>query len=533
MSKALNRDQSFKIKLLVALKNIINSCDTELFERIADLLQMIQKFVIDPDDSIIAKAKECDEMLKAKILQISTTQNETLQVLLNLALSAIREHFENENLNVKNWCLGWLSFFLNIDMHMHKQYGKIVISLIQFLHESKNGDITMVAKRLLDQALSKFASSSLFNDLGFSVDFLDKQLALYVSLMKRDTEQSNEKCEIILNWSILIANQLRNMFTEKSGAEGRMSRSELGAFETSNAKAIENIFQNSIHMITTYSKHKKQSIKEKLGQFNEIITSLFQSMNALIDETQAEKASRYKQILEFSLLEMATADDQTVDLLLQWNEQIFQAIRENYVDHIEHMIKVLDNKNERVNNNVIRFISSVIHQLNNPALTKKIFCYFLETNKQDSSMTGFLKFLKILFNQFPSLPLFLSLLSEVTALNDAALFPKVVQSFHLFLIFEEHFAFLRDLLAKVKSGQAGEEELNAFKDIVVFWCHDKISLFSLSIMSGKYKLAYDVINDFTKTAFGERQLLQLTMVVKMLELPYLSQVRIDLLDYEK
>jgi len=515
--------------VLVALKNIISSCDTELFIRIVDLLHMIQRFVIDPDESIIAKAKECDEMLKAKVLQASLTSPVALQELISMSLGAIQEHFENENLNVKNWCLGWLSFFMNIDLKIHQQYGEIVISLIQFLNESKNLDIAIVARRLLDQSLAKFSNSLLFHNISFSVEFLRKLLALYVTFIKRDSDQIFEKCEIVLNWCILIATQLRNIFTEA----GNDPASPLAQFEGSHVRVVEEIFYNSIQMITTYSKHKRQSIKEKLGQFNDIITSLFQSMNRLIQESQAAKATRYNKILEYSLLEMASADDQTVDLLLHWNEHIFQAIRENYVDHIEHMIKILDNRNERVNNNVIRFVANVIQELNNPNLTRRIFCYFLENNRNDSSMTSFLKFLKVLFNQYPSLPLFMSLLSEVSGFPDQSILPKVVQSFNIFVTFEEHFGFIRELLNAIRADNASPDAQRLFKEIVTFWCHDKISLFSLLIMSAKYQLAASVITDFAKGPISEKQLLQLTMIVKMLELPYMSPVRIDLLDYER
>ena len=503
-----------------------------MFTRISELLQMIQKFVIDQDESITYKAKECDEMLKAKILQFAVEGGKELQDVLGLSLTAVTENFENDNLNIKNWCLGWLGFFLNIDMKLHKQYGKIVISLIQFLQDSKNSEISLIAKRLLEQSLVKFALSDLFDDVEFSVDFLNKMLWKYVSLMKKESEPTFEKCEIILNWSILIAGQLQKVFLgmlEKEKAGQKVS-----IFESDNSRLIEEIFQNSIVMISSFSKHKKTAIKDKLKEFNGEIISVFQFMNQMISESQSSKATRYKKILEYSLLEMSTADDQIIEFLIEWNEQIFQAIKENYIEHIEKMIKVLDNKNEHINNHVIKFISNIIRQLNNPVLTKKIFCYFLQNNNtSETNMGGFLKFLKILFRQFPNLPLFMSLIKEVSLLPDKSVFSKVVQSFNIFVTFEENFSFIRELFGKIRNSTANESEKDNFKQIVAFWCHDHVSLFSLFVMAGKYQMAYKVIRHFSKTCATEKQLLQLTMIVKMLELPYSSQIRIDLLDYEE
>lgn len=533
ISKTQNRDQTIKVKILVALKNIISSSENEIFQRIVEILQMIQRFVIDQDESIISKAKECDEMLKAKILQYSIDKTSELGELLKDSLEAIQEHFENDNLNVKNWCLGWLGFLLNVDMNFHQQYGKIVISLIQFLNESKNVEIAQMARRLLEQSLSKFAGSQLFRDINFSINFLNKLLGLYVSMMKKETENAYEKCEIILNWCILIGGQLKELFKNGSLEDKSVNSSVKQILNSENSKEIEDVFHNSILMITSYSKHKKNTIKEKLGHLNEIVLSIFQSINQLVDVNQVNKSSQYQKILQFSLAEMSSSDDQTIDFLIKWNEQIFLAIKEKYIEHIEHMIKILDNKNEGVNNNVIKFISSIIHQLNNPVLTKKIFCYFLENSKNDMNMNGFLKFLKILFNQFPDLPLFMSLINEVSLLKDKIVFPKVVHSFHIFVVFEENFVFVRNLLKAIKTDASSLAEKQYFKEILQFWCHDNISLFSLSIMAGRYELAHKIISQLAMKNVTEKQLLQLTMVVKMLELPYSSQIRIDLLDYEK
>ena len=532
ISKTQTRDQNIKIKILVALKNIISTCDQELFSKIYELLQLIQRFVVDPDDSIIVKAKECDEMLKAKVLQFSSEKKKDLSELLNYALVAISENFENENLNIKNWCLGWLSFFLNIDLSLHKQYGKIVISLIQFLHESKNSEISSSSKRLLEQSLSRFSTSTLFTNVDFSIDFLNRLLILYVKMIASDNESAYEKCETILNWAILIAKQLYHTFSVVSPEQEKQNQASLQNSD-GNSLVIENIYFNSIVMISTYSKQKRQSIKDKLGEYNEIITMLFFYLNQVLSNSKNPEQKKYKKILSFCLEEMTKADDQTIELLIQWNEQIFQSIKEEYIEHIEKMIKILDNKNDIVNNNVIKFISKIIKQLNNPALTKKIFCYFLQNNKNETGLDGFLKFLKILFNQFPNLPLFLSLISEVSNSTDKSMFPKVVQSFHVFITFEENFAFLRELFNKIKNDKATNEEKQSFKFVLQFWCYDKISLFSLCILAGKYSLAYKVISDFSNENLREKQLLQLTTVAKMLELPYYSQIRIDLLDYQK
>ena len=495
-------------------------------------MQIIQHFIIDADDSVIIKAKECDEILKAKILQIANEKSSDLQDLIHHSLINISENFENENLNVKNWCLGWLSFLLNIDMSLHQFYGKIVINLIQFLYESQNSEITTTCKRFLEQTLNRFSNSPLFKNIDFSLNFLNELLALYVIQTQKENEKIYEKCDTILNWCILISKQLHNMFTKIQNDESKVQVSGLENMEA-NSNTIEEIFFNSIIMITTYSKHKKSIVKEKLGEYNEVILSLFDKMNMTMSQKRKMDPKRYKRILRFSSEEMMHADDQTIQFLIQWNEKIFQAIGENYIDHIENLIKTLDSKNDVINNNVIKFISNIIKQLNDPVLTKRIFCYFLQNNKNENGMDGFLKFLKILFTQFPDLQLFMSLIHEVSTITDKKMLTKVVQSFHMYILFENNFAFARELLHRIRIDAATTEDKDNFIKIIKLWCHDKISLFGLTLFAKKYELAYQVISGLGGESLKDKQLLQLTTVAKMLELPYSSQIRIDLLEPEQ
>lgn len=98
------------------------------------------------------------------------------------------------------------------------------------------------------------------------------------------------------------------------------------------------------------------------------------------------------------------------------------------------------------------------------------------------------------------------------------------------MIFEENFIFLRKLIKKYKSHNITEEEKNDFQRIFKIWCFNEISLFSLCIISGNYKLAELIIRNISEQDLKEVDLIQLTQFVKMLELPYFAYVRIDLLD---
>lgn len=98
------------------------------------------------------------------------------------------------------------------------------------------------------------------------------------------------------------------------------------------------------------------------------------------------------------------------------------------------------------------------------------------------------------------------------------------------MIFEDNFAFLRTLIKRFKTKQATHTEQEFFKKIFRIWCFNEISLFSLCVISGNYRLADKIIRDVSVSEMKEVDTIQLTQFVKMLELPYFSYVRIELID---
>jgi hypothetical protein len=95
-----------------------------------------------------------------------------------------------------------------------------------------------------------------------------------------------------------------------------------------------------------------------------------------------------------------------------------------------------------------------------------------------------------------------------------------------FLVFEESFSFLRQLILKVKRNQITEEEKEIFTKVFNFWAKDDLSILVLALISGNYKLFYKLIITISNRELNEVDLVAFTKIVTLLELSYFAYIRL-------
>lgn len=74
------------------------------------------------------------------------------------------------------------------------------------------------------------------------------------------------------------------------------------------------------------------------------------------------------------------------------------------------MIGILESEDEQTLNMVIKFMTHVIHKLDNFDITAKIIFYFFNTQKDNTNLSGFLKFIRILFEKSYDISFLLNIL---------------------------------------------------------------------------------------------------------------------------
>lgn len=106
-------DQKNKISICEAFHNVLTYTGNEFTSSIKSIFTLLLSLIADEDEQVISKAKENDEILKAKFLFYFEKQNEDLKELINEILVFLQAPFQRENLDVKGWVLGWLKFIIN------------------------------------------------------------------------------------------------------------------------------------------------------------------------------------------------------------------------------------------------------------------------------------------------------------------------------------------------------------------------------------------------------------------------------------
>lgn len=103
---------------------------------------------------------------------------------------------------------------------------------------------------------------------------------------------------------------------------------------------------------------------------------------------------------------------------------------------------------------------------------------------------------------------------------------KIVQLLNYFFQFEESFAFMRRLMLRIKNQTGSNLDNQIYSQILDFFEQDDLSLLSLSLTSGNYSQFYNLIIKVSSIEVNEVELMALTKVVSLLELPYFAYIRL-------
>ena len=106
-------DQKNKISICDAFHNILTYTGNEFVTSVNSIFTLLLSLIADEDELVNSKAKENDEILKAKFLFYFEKQIEDSKNLINEILMFLQAPFQRENLDVKGWVLGWLKFIIN------------------------------------------------------------------------------------------------------------------------------------------------------------------------------------------------------------------------------------------------------------------------------------------------------------------------------------------------------------------------------------------------------------------------------------
>lgn len=509
--KAIENDQKSKILIAATLKNLILYSSNEFVASLEIIFGLILNLFAEQDEGLVTKGKECDENLKAKFLFYFENQKFDNAEVIKKILEFLKRNFYRENLNVKNWCLIWYNFLINLDSNnVLFLYSIIIIDFINFMGRTTNPELKSNSDGIMMLAERKFLASDLPKNLDYSLDFADKLLLNYVS---KPTDENQRA--VTLRWVLPILEvTLRDRRRQK----------------IQSPECIESIISSVISIVLGFNSVQSEELKNQIMKLNDFTMANFAVLNAILEESARDKDQRFSKVIDMICRRLGDADNFTINILISWNELLLDVMPERFYQELESYIRILDSKNEQVLNSVIKFIANFIQKLKNYNVTTNIIAFFFKNKTGESNLAGFLKFIKILFDRIKNIDFLLIVFQEISKQSKEKFFPKIVQNFNLLLIFEENFKFLRDLLKAVKYQRATDKEFALFKEVYSIWMYHDLSFFSLCVLSGNYRQAYEtLVENFTNEP-SERDLMQLSEFVKTLELPYLSYIRVDLLD---
>lgn len=514
IAKTVENDQKMKLLVASTLKNLIIYSSGEFVQSLELIFTLILNLFAEQDEGLIAKGKECDESLKAKFLFFFENQSVDGSEVVKKILDFLKRNFYRENLNVKSWCLVWYNFLINLDSsNIMFLYSVLIIDFINFMGRTTNPELKANADGIMKLAERKFLTSDFPKNLEFALEFTDNLLQNYTS----KTTDENQRI-VTLRWVIPIL---------------KIALAEPRKQKVQSCECVENIISSVISIVLGFNTIFNEELRNQVMKLNELAMSNFVTFNGILEDNMRDKTQRFAKVIDMICKLLGDADNFTINILISWNELLLDVMPERFFQELESYIKILDSKNDQVLNSVIKFIANFIQKLSNFNVTTSIISYFFKNKTGESNLAGFLKFIKILFDRIKNVDFLLIVFQEISKHSKEKFFPKIVQNFNLLLIFEENFKFLRDLLKAVKYQRASEKELTLYKEVFSIWIYHDLSFFSLCILSGNYRQAYEtLVENFTDEP-SERDLLQLSEFVKTLELPYLSYIRVDLLDLKK
>ena len=154
--KDFSSDKMFVIVL--CFRNMMEIIQSEVFLSLKNILKISIRILNDSDDNINSKSDEIESIIKNKILNFFDDYKQNHQVVHRI-LEALDSQ-NKKSLMVKEWCLAWFKFVLNLDINSTLAfYPKLVISILNFFSEISSEDLLAKLEDVLDHSLKVYCQN--------------------------------------------------------------------------------------------------------------------------------------------------------------------------------------------------------------------------------------------------------------------------------------------------------------------------------------------------------------------------------------
>lgn len=173
-----------------AFHNILTYTGPEFTQCISSIFQLLLNLIADEDEQVVYKAKENDEILKAKFQFYFEKQTPDQRELISEILRFLQVPFQRENMEVKGWVLGWLKFIINQENNFTTQFFSTIVSnLIVFLQSYGHDELKKNTLSLLSFAQKKYLLSDMIWNVSYNLDFVHLLLENYVNKNFSETQR--------------------------------------------------------------------------------------------------------------------------------------------------------------------------------------------------------------------------------------------------------------------------------------------------------------------------------------------------------
>lgn len=502
-----------KTHIVICLYEILKIMDEEITKCLDVILDIFTDVDFNSNEKLVGLVQELHEKIKKKYLTQIGVNASDAQETMKVIKSCVNKYFEKKDYNIKMWVLAWFFEFITVDgVDLVNSIWVHVVDLVNVLDRYSNSEIMAETKRLIDLTLYKF------NRLDSQAN---KQVCLQIC---RELLENHENSKLSVNQQVIslkwLISLLELIFKDVD---------ELEEFEE-NVEVFEQIFLKSIVIIIDNKSTNHESVNQLISELNSCFLENLENANKVF---QTSPENKFQSILCLLIDRLRTANSGNINLLFDWIEKIFVMNPEDIKQHASNIAKILDNDNTINLNQIMKFITRLISNLNNFVIIPYIVQFYALHKKKDWKVTEFIDFMKIVMTKTEDIILFACVLEELLKIKDRLFVMKVIESFQALYVNDKSFTFLRKFIKRVKTENIAVQEKEYFRIIMETWACHPISMFSLCIASGKYKMAHYIILKIAQDEIKKMDIEQFQLFVEMLELPYFSYIRIDLLKFNE
>lgn len=499
--------------IVVCLYEILKTMGEELAKCLDMIFDSLVAIDFNSNGKLLGLVLDLSQQLHNKCMsQIEAEDGSAIEVV-DMIRGCVGKYLDREDTNVKMWVLIWFSLFLNIpEINLTNDLWKHIVSLINLLGLFEEENSRKQAEDLLSSSLESFRN----NESQFD---RKKILEISLELLNNHKEVSLDASQQTLSLKWLVF-QLETVFRDID---------DLVEVDEIDQQLEEILLKGSTIII----EHRPEDNKMTSSLIRELNNVLLENLEGPKKLFQKSIENKFHSVLHLLINRLRTADDHNINLLFDWIERIFQLNPELLKIHSTNLTRILDADSKSNLHNILKFITRLVGGLKDFVVVGDVVVFYSQHKKKDWKIGEFLEFVKIMMGRVEDITLFSYLLGELKKCKDFVFISKVVENFQCLYVNNKSFSFLKKFIKRVKNNDITVEEKEHFQLIMEIWTHHSISMFSLCIASGKYKMAHYIILKIAQEEIKKIDIEQFQLFVEMLELPYFSYIRIDLLKFNE